>query len=128
MIESVESMQYYLELDPAIPGIFFESNAFPKASKQLEAIAKHLGIASHFELFSYGAQNDLCPPEHQETEIPWHDAQVGIDWLDAVTKHIRSNPTSVPNAEKLLREFSECEEVLHRAKAAGSKWHFAMDI
>ena len=121
-------MQYYLELDPAIPDVYFESSEFPGASEQLEAIADQLGIPSHFELFSYAAQNDLCPPEHQETEIPWYDAEVGIDWLDAVTKHIRSNPESVPNAEALLKDLAECLEVLRQAKATGSKWHFAMDI
>ena len=121
-------MQYYLELNLKIPDAYFESSAFPKASEQLEAIAKLLGLPSHFELFSYAAQNDLCPPEHQETEIPWYDAEVGIDWLDAVSKHIRSDPASVPNADRLLIDFSECAEVLRRAKVEGSKWHFAMDI
>lgn len=121
-------MQYYLELDPKLKDLYFESSAFPDASEQLEAIAKRLGLRSHFELFSYAAQNDLCPPEHQETEIPWYDAQVGIDWLDAVSKHIQSDRASVPDAERLLNDFAECREVLERAKAGGSKWHFAMDI
>ena len=121
-------MQYYLELDPAIHDIYLESSEFLGASEQLEAIADQLGITSHFELFSYAAQNELCPPEHQETAIPWYDAQVGIDWLEAVTKHIRVKPASVPNPEALLRDFADCLEVLRRAKATGSKWHFAMDI
>jgi hypothetical protein len=121
-------VQYYLEFDPAVPDVFFESSAFPTASEQLETIAKRLGLPSHFDLFSYAAQNDLCPPEHQETEIPWYDAQVGIDWLEAVAKHVRSDPASVPNAEELLRDLTECGDALRRAKAAGSRWHFAMDI
>ena len=121
-------MQYYLELDPKIKNVYFESSALPKASDQLSAIAERLGLPSHFELFSYAAQNDLCPPEHQETEIPWYEPQVGIDWLDAVSKQIRSDPVSVPNADRLLSDFAECRKVLQRAKAEGSKWHFAMDI
>jgi len=40
----------------------------------------------------------------------------------------RSNPTSVPDAEQLLSDFAECNDALQRAKAEGSKWHFAMDI
>ena len=121
-------MQYYLELDPPIPDLYFESSAFPAASEQLEAIAKKLGLPSHFELFSYAAQNDLCPPELQETQIPWFEPQAGIDWLDAVSKYIRSNPTSVQNAEPLLADFADCIDVLQRAKTHGSRWHFAMDI
>ena len=121
-------MQYYLELDPKIPDADFESSALPKASKQLEAIAKRLGLPSHFELFSYAAQNHLCPPEHQEKVIPWFEPKVGIDWLDAVSKHIKADPKSVPNAERLLKDFAECRDVLQRARAIGSKWHFAMDI
>jgi len=121
-------MQYYLTLCPKIPDANFESVAFPKASEQLETIEKRLGLPSHFEFFSYAAQNDLCPPEHQETEIPWYEAQVGIDWLDAVSKDIKSNPASVPNADQLLSDFSECIAILERAKSEGSKWHFAMDM
>jgi hypothetical protein len=121
-------VQYYLELDPKIADAYFESSAFPAASEQLEAIAERLGLPSHFELFSYAAQNDLCPPEHQETEIPWYEPQLGIDWLDAVSKHIQLDPKSVPNAERLLSDFAECKDVLQRAKSEGSKWHFAMDI
>jgi hypothetical protein len=121
-------MQYYLELDPEIADAYFESSTFAEASEQLEEIAKQLGIVNHFELFSYAAQNDLCPAEYQETEIPWHEPQVGVDWLDAVSTYIRSNPASVPNAERLLSDFAECKDVLQRAKAEGSKWHFAMDI
>jgi hypothetical protein len=122
------AVQYYMELDPKIPDIYFESSAFPDASDELLAIAKRLGLQSHFELFSYAAQNSLCPPEHQETVIPWFDAQVGIDWLDAISKHIRSEPASVPDADRLLSDFSDCLEVLRQAKAQNSKWHFAMDI
>jgi hypothetical protein len=117
-----------LELNPEIPGVYFESSAFPKASDRLEAIAKRLGLPSHFDLFSYAAQNDLCPPEHQETEIPWHDPQVGIGWLEAVSSHIRAEPMSVPDAERLLKDFSQCIDVLRQAKSNGSRWHFAMDI
>lgn len=121
-------MQYYLELDPPIPDLHFESSVFPRASEQLETIADSLGLPSHFELFSYAAQNDLCPPEHQETVVPWFDAQVGIDWLKAVADYIRSNRVSVPQPDRLLSDLTQCSEVLNRAKSQGSKWHFAMDI
>ena len=121
-------MLYYLELDPKIPDLDFESSAFPNASDHLTAIAQRLGLPSHFERFSYAAQNDLCPPEHRETKTPWFDPQVGIDWLNAMSNHIRSNPTSVPDTERLLSDFAECSAALHRAKAEGSKWHFAMDF
>ncbi len=121
-------MRYYVELDPQIPDLCFESGVFPRASEQLQTVAKELGLPNHLELFSYAAQNDLCPPGLRETETPWFDAQVGIDWLAAVTQYIRANPTSVPSADGLLKDLSECSDVLRRAKEAGSKWHFAMDI
>ena len=121
-------MQYYLELDLAIRDVCFESCAFPTASKQLEAIAQQVGVPCHFEFFSYAARNDLSPPEHRETVIPWHDTQVGIDWLNAVTDYIRSNPESVSDADDLLKDLTECSRVLTGAQSQGSKWHFAMDI
>lgn len=121
-------MSFYLELNPKVPDLYFESKAFSKAEREIHAITDRLGLPSAFEFFSFAAQNDLCPPEHRETETPWFDAQVGIDWLEAVVTRVRSNPSSVPNAERLLADFSECIDVLQRAKAAGAKWHFAMDI
>ncbi|MCL2641792.1 MAG: hypothetical protein FWD53_13160, partial [Phycisphaerales bacterium] len=103
----------YAVFSPENPDLFFESHAFVDASEQLEAIAKHLGLPGYFELFSYDL-SDICSEkeieeyigEYQEPEIPWHDAQVGIEWLEAVSQHIRSNPKSVPNAEELLTDFS----------------------
>ena len=121
-------MQYYLELNPPIPNVYFESSTFSKASEQLEAIAKRVGLPSHFDLFSYAAQNDLAPPEHQETEVPWFEPQVGIDWLDKVAQQIRAEPAAVPRAERLLADFAECRAALATAAATGSRWHFAMDI
>ncbi|HEY7091330.1 MAG TPA: hypothetical protein VH518_24755 [Tepidisphaeraceae bacterium] len=121
-------MQYYLTLKPEIPKVYFESSEFPNASDQLVAIAKQLGLANHFKFFSFAAQSDLCPPEHRQKEVPWFDAQIGIDWLNAMSKHIRSDPASVPDAESLLSDFAQCSEVLRRAKDVGSKWHLAMDI
>jgi hypothetical protein len=122
------SVHYYLELDPKIADAYFESTAFPKASDQLLAIEKAIGIPSHFEFFSYSAQNHLCPPEHRETVVPWHEPQVGLDWLDAVCEYIRDNWTSIADAPRLLGDFAELRTILDRAKAQGSKWHFAMDI
>ncbi|HEX3655749.1 MAG TPA: hypothetical protein VHV55_08090 [Pirellulales bacterium] len=121
-------MQYYMELKPPIQDVYFESSAFPDASEQLEAIAKRLRLPSHFELFSYAAQNDLSPPEHKETEVPWFDARLGIDWIEAIIGYVSAEPASVPNADALLTDLIQCADILRRAEAEGSKWHFEMDI
>ena len=121
-------MQYYLELNPKIPDLFFESSAFARAGAYLDSVADELKIRSVFELFSYEAQNDLCPPGHEEVEAPWFDPQEGIDWLEVVIGHVRANPGAVERAERLVQDLSECRDVLRNARAAGSKWHFAMDI
>jgi hypothetical protein len=114
-------MQYYLELDPEIPDVYFESSAFAGAGQYLDSIADQLKIKSVFELFSYAAQNDLCPPGYEETEAPWFDPQEGIDWLEVVIAHVRANPTAVERAERLVEDLTECQDVLRQAKAAGSK-------
>jgi hypothetical protein len=80
-------VQYDLELDPRIDDAHFQSSAFPEASKPVAAIAKRLGPASHFKLFSYAARNDMCPSEHRETEIPWFDPQVGIVAVPRPPRH-----------------------------------------
>jgi hypothetical protein len=121
-------MLFCLELDPQIPDLFFESSAFAWAGKYLDSVADQLKIKSVFELFSSAAQNDLCPPGYEETEVPWFDPEEGISWLDAVIRHVRANPAAVENAEELVQDLTECQDVLRKAKAAGSKWHFVMDI
>jgi hypothetical protein len=119
---------YHLEFDREVADAAFESRAFADASDQLDAVVKELGLPSHFELFSYAAQNDLCDPENQETETPWYDAQAGLDWLERVMKYVRARPDSVPNATDLLTDLVRAHEILQRAKHAGAKWHFAMDF
>jgi hypothetical protein len=121
-------VQYYLELDPKIPDVYFESSAFAGAGAYLDSVAGKLKIKSVFELFSYAAQDDLCPPGYEEKETPWFDPQEGIDWLDVVIAHVRANPAAVKRAETVVQDLTECQEVLRKAKAAGAKWHFAMDI
>ena len=121
---------YCLSLDNPNPGFeaSFESHIFSDVSNDIEEITKQLKIKSHLELFSYEAQNDLCPPGYQETEIPWFDAQEGIDWLEAVIGYIRANPSSVEEPDELLADLTDCGNVLRKAKAIGAKWHFWMDI
>ncbi len=123
-------MQYYVMLDNPEPGFddCFESSILADASEELEAVEKHLKIKSHFELFSYTVQNDLCPPGYEETEIPWFEPDEGIAWLTAVIDHVRANPASVEHAEQLIEGLSHCRNVLRKANEIGAKWHFAMDI
>jgi len=121
-------VQYYLELNPKIPDLSFESSAFARAGKYLDSVADQLKIKSVFEFFSYDAQKDLFPPGYEDMEIPWFEPQEGIDWLDAVIAHVRANPGAVERAERLVQDLTECQGVLRRAMALGAKWHFAMDI
>src|SRR5207253_10843366 len=115
-------MQYYLELDPEIPDVFFESSAFARAGEYLDSLAEMLKIKSVFELFSYAAQNDLCPPGYEEKEVPWFDPQEGIDWLDVVIAHVRANPSAIERADALVQDLTECQDALRKAQAAGAKW------
>ncbi len=70
----------YLELDPRVPDLYFESSVFARAGKYLDPVANKPKIKSVFELFSYATQNHLCPPGYEETEVPWFDPQEGADW------------------------------------------------
>lgn len=121
---------FCLSLDSPNPGFnaSFESWVFSEASKDITAITTQLKITNHFVFFSLEAQNDLCPPEYQETETPWFDAQEGIGWLEAVIGYLRAHPTSVKKSEMLIADFEECAGVLRKAKEIGAKFHFWMDI
>ena len=56
--------------------------------------------------------------------MPWFDPQEGIDWLDVVISHVRSNPAAVESSERLVQDLTECQDVLRKANAVGAKWHF----
>ncbi len=99
-----------------------------RASDELRAITKRLGIKSIFELFSYSAQNSLCPPEHREKVVPWFEPADGIAWLEAIIGFIRADGSAVKNPEELLQDLASCQNILRQAQTAGAKWHFEMDI
>lgn len=121
-------MQFCLELVPDVPDLYFESSAFAAAGEYLDSVADRLKIKSVYELFSYAGQDDLCPPGHEETEVPWFDPQEGIDWLNVVIAHVRGNPAAIENAEELAQDLTACQDVLRKAQSRGARWHFAMDI
>jgi hypothetical protein len=121
-------VQYYLELSPPVPDLVFESSAFARAGAYLDSVADQLKIKSVFEFFSYEPQRDLFPPGYEGMEEPWFDPREGIEWLDVVIDHVCANPDAVERPERLVQDLTECQNVLRRAMAARSKWHFAMDI
>ena len=118
-------VQFFLELEPNIPDLYFESSAFADAGTYLDSIADKLKIKSVYEFFSYAGQDDLCPPGYEETDVPWFDPQEGIDWINAVIAHLRATPSAVEDTEQLVGDLTNCKRVLHKAQAAGAKWHLA---
>jgi hypothetical protein len=117
-------VQYYLELDPKIPDVYFESSAFAGAGAYLDSVADKLKIKSIFELFSYAAQDDLCPPGYEEKETPWFDPQEGIDWLDVVIAHVRANPAAGCHRSAVLgRPVPSGYRSSTGLRSTGDLWH-----
>ena len=120
-------MQYYLELSPPVPDLVFDSSEFARAGAYLDSVADQLKIKSVFEFFSYGAARPVPAGLRRNGRAVVRPA--GGDRVARRRHRPRvHNPDAVERPERLVQDLTECQNVLRRAMAARSKWHFAMDI
>jgi hypothetical protein len=117
-------MPFCLILDKREPGFdeSFESSLFENASDDIEQIELQLNIKHHLQYFKT-PPNDL---RVEDIETPWFEAQEGIDWLEAIIGHIRSNPSSVQHPNRLAARLKACQDILRKAKEIRARWHFEM--
>ena len=124
----------YIVLDEEDPGFdpFVNGKAIAKETKKLDAISKKLGIPT-FDSFISMSSEDLEGILGDEVEMPpqtvkWFTGEEGLSFIEALTKHIRANPTSVKNQSAVLEDLAEYAEVLGKIKDIGAKWHLNIDI
>lgn len=135
------SAAFFIVLDRSDPGFDTMVNGkfLSKEVDRLEKIAKSLGICPLEEFVSYSpdeaqammADMGTDPGDIEGMELPeqkWYDPQEGLDWVDRVSAHIRSNPTSVKNAQGVLADLDEYRKVLSQAKQVGAKWNLQVDF
>jgi hypothetical protein len=124
----------YIVLDKADPGFdtFVNGKAIAKEGTNLDAISKKLGIPK-FEDFISMSSDGLADVLGDDVEIPqqpvkWFSANEGLSFIEALTSHVRANPTSVKDQSSVLADLAEYLEVFGKAKEIGAKWHLNIDV
>jgi hypothetical protein len=69
--------------------------------------------------------------EADATDLPeqqWFDPQEGLELVAKLADHIRAKPSVVRNADGVLSDLREYEELLEKAKAIGARWNLQVDF
>jgi hypothetical protein len=126
------SVAYFIVLDNDDPGFetMVNGKAVAHATGVINKFAAKLKLKTIDELTSFGELDEEfdVPDELRETETPWFEAKEGIAWVSAIRKHIEANRSSVKDAERVISDLQEYEQVLTQAAKIGAKWHFQLDL
>jgi hypothetical protein len=117
---------YFIVLDNPNPGFPTRVNgkAIGRASSTIDGVARRLGLKTIDEFACFAAIGQAP----KQTEVPWFDAQEGLDWVLALRHHFESGSSTIKNAQAILDDLVEYEEVLLAAATIGARWHFEMDV
>jgi hypothetical protein len=128
---------YYIVLDCEEPGFDYsiDGKAIGDAIEDLESVSDRHGLPKLTDFLGQSMSDisdmlgeDIELPDGEEEGDVWFDPEAGIELLDALREKIRAEPQAVASSEEVLEEIAEYRQVLVQAKAAGAKWHLAMDI
>jgi hypothetical protein len=135
------SAAYFIVLDNSHPGFDTTVNGkfLSKNAKQLEKIAKKLGIRTLDDFVSYSPDEarammedlGIDPEEIAKMELPeqkWFDPQEGLDLVGKLAAHVQAYQTAVKNAKGVLADLNEYQQVLEKAKAIGAWWNLQVDF
>jgi len=123
---------YFNVPDNKDPGFdtFVNGKAIARAREAIYTITEKLGLKGIDDLTSFGDWDDEfdVPEELREVETLWFEPGEGIEWINAIHRHIESNRSSVKQPDRVLEELNEYAQVLEQAARVGAKWHFQMDL
>lgn len=107
------SLAHFISLQNKDPGFetFVNGKAIAHACDELEAVAVKENVAPIMSF--YGRK--------------WLEADKGLTTVHALIRHLEANSMAVENAEDVIDDLKEWEEVLLKAKAAGIKWKMKID-
>ena len=105
----------------------------------LEKIAKALNVTPLIDFYGNAAEDmlDLLGEDEfadmgmDASETPkrsWFAAAEGLRTVQAIIEHLQSKPESIEDAERVLFDLKQYEDVLTRARDAGVRFCFGMDV
>jgi hypothetical protein len=135
------STAYFIVLDREQPGFDTMVNGkfLAQDSRKLEKIARSLHLRALEDFVSYSPDEAVAMMEDfgadldgiDAAELPvqqWFDAADGLALLEKLAGHVQANPTAVKNAQGVLSDLQEFQEILAKAKAIGARWNLQVDF
>ena len=135
------SAAFFIVIDRDNPGFDTMVNGkfLSRDAKQLEKIAKSLGLRPLENYVSYSPEDALAliedmgtdPDEIDGLELPeqkWYEPEEGLEWVNKVIAYVRGNPSSVKNAEGVLADLDEYRTVFEHASSIKARWNLQVDF
>lgn len=128
---------YFVVLDNPDPGFktYVNGSAVAKAAPNLNRIARALHIKRIEDFVSQELTEYFDEEEEDdfhanvvEPHTVWFDAKEGLEWATTLAEHVEANPDDVHDAEHVLDDLAEYQELFRRAADAGIRWHFEVDF
>ena len=120
------SVAYFVVLNVDDPGFdpFVDGKVFTKHLDRINQIAATMGLPA----FEDYASQDLSEFGGPEAGDAWFDPADGISWVEAVTAHLRSDPTAVADSDEVLEDLDDYLRVFREADKRGLQWHLELDF
>lgn len=128
------SVAYFIVLDNDAPGFdtFVNGKALAHEENLIE-ICKQLGLRTPDDFvvmseddLSDWLDEDLDQPEGEEDR--WFTAGEGLEWVAALSSHLKAHPQAVKNGAGCLEDLAEYAAVLEKARLIGAKWRLNLDF
>lgn len=128
------SVAYYIVLDNDAPGFdpFVNGKALAH-EENLVALCKKLGLRT-LDDFVVMSQDDLSDWLEEDIDQPvgeedqWFTADEGLEFVAALSAHIKAHPKTVKDAAGCLEDLAEYSAVLEKARLADVKWRLNLDF
>jgi hypothetical protein len=122
----------YIILEKKIPGAdtHVDGNVLSKRSKELERMAKTLGVTPLMSFFSVSKQELESLEEEYATSLKkaeekWFSAEEGLRTVNALLRNLQQ--PGLDDSARIETDLQEFAKVLELAKASGIRWHLAVD-
>ncbi len=128
---------YFVVLEDPDPDFktYVNGSAVAKAAPNLNRIARMLDIKRIEDFVSQDLTEYFDEEEEEdfhgnvaEPHTVWFDAGEGLTWAASLAKYIQDNPGDVHDAESVLEDLAEYEELFRNASQAGIRFHIEVDF
>ena len=128
---------YFVVLEDPDPGFktYVNGSAVAKAAPNLNRIARMLEVRRIEDFVSQDLTEYFDEEEEEdfhsnvaEPHAVWFDASEGLNWATRIAQYVRENPDDVHDADSVLEDLADYEELFRNASEAGIRFHIEVDF